>query len=122
MRLPGFGIGDFRDWKVSAPADLASDRLYRLVCVFPRRGDLGIHQRGVPKSGKGKRPKPRQSGSLARDGVAIWTFPDACRSFGGCAVRVLFGHDGAPVLCSLIAFPETKGITLEDMQRKLGIA
>ena len=48
-------------------ARLAPRRLHRLLRVFPRRRDLGLHRRSFPQSGPRQRAEPRQLLALVHE-------------------------------------------------------
>jgi len=49
-------------------------------------------------------------------------FPVLAKILGRVALRILCGHATLQFFVVLFVYPETKGITLEQLQRKLGIA
>jgi hypothetical protein len=48
-------------------------------------------------------------------------FPYPCNVLGRTALRLLCGHDALKFFVVLFLYPETRGITLEQLQHKLGI-
>ena len=91
------------------------------ACVRTRGGHMGLHQRDLsePRSLAGQALGTTTHWVMAA--LITWTFPLIASSSGGHAFAfyavMMFGQ----LLWALFLMPETKGVPLEAIQRKLGI-
>ena len=74
--LPGRRGIHIRHRAESTPAAVAADRLHRLLRVFARRGDLGIHQRGFSNRGAIARAEPGVFHALDHERADFLGVPD----------------------------------------------
>ena len=104
----------------SGTAGLAAGRLHRLLRVLAGRGDLGLHQRSVPEPRARQRPESGQLHPLDHERADLAGLPDLA-SYSGAPFVFFSVMMVLQFFVVLFTYPETKGITLEDMQKKLGI-
>ncbi len=101
---------------------LAAGCLYRVLLGFARRGDLGLHCGGVSQ------PRPLQGSesgvfvALADERDHLADFPVLAKYSGGLPFAFFAAMTTLQFFVVLFVYPETKGITLEQLQHKLGIA
>ena len=104
-----------------SPTSLAPGRLHRLLRHFPRRGNLGLHQRSLPQQRPLQRPKRRQLVALDHERHHLRLFPIMATSSGAYPFVFFAAMMVVQFFVVLFVYPETKGYTLEEMQRRLGI-
>ena len=85
--------------------------------LFRGRGHLGIYQRGFPQPRALQGPEPGQLNSLDHELAHFWNFPLLGGALAGGYPFVFFAAMMARFFVVLFTFPETKGVTLEEMQQ-----
>jgi Sugar (and other) transporter len=115
--LPPFFHGAARK-----PARVDAAGLHRFLCVFAGRGHLGFHQRCISESRKGQRPEPGKFVPLDHERADFLDVSADGGVFGGYPFVFFLAMMVAQFVVVLFVYPETKGISLEDMQKKLKIA
>ena len=101
---------------------MAVDWLYRRFRVFTRRSHLGLHQRGVSKPCQGKGQSLGSSAHWVMNALISGIFPLMAASSG--ALPFVFFSLMMVLQFFVVSwfYPETKGISLEEMQNRMGIA
>ena len=118
--MPGGRGGYLPSAAARGSAGLAADRLHRFLRVFAGRGDLGLHQRGFPDVRSGEGPELGSFTHWIMNALISWSFPVIAAN-SKAAPFVFFSAMMVLQLITVVMFyPETRGITLEDMERKLG--
>ena len=101
---------------------LAAGRLHCLLRIFSGRGYLGFHQRGFPQSRPGERPESGQFFSLVHECAHFRNFSAVGSLFRRIPICFFSLMMALQFFVVLFVYPETKGVSLEQMQKKLGIA
>ena len=104
-------------------ADLNDGVVLMLMLVRPpSKGYLGLHQRGVSESRASKR---HSLGTLTQWIMAALMFAGS-PAVEKCSRALPFVFPAAITLAQffvvLLAYPETKGVSLEELQKKLSVA
>ena len=95
--------------------------VHRLARVRPGRGDLGLHQRDLPQPRARSRPGPGELHALDDGGGHLVDVPDDRRQIRRARLRVLRRMMVLQLLWVRFVMPETKGVPLEEIQKRLGI-
>ena len=111
-----FYLGSY-EWS----AGLAADRLHRLLRVLARGGHLGLHQRGVPNRCPRERSEPRQLHALDDERHHRVELPRHRGLLEVSTIRVFAAMMALQFFVVLTIHPETTGIALEDMDKRLRI-
>lgn len=117
--LPGRRRGDFGHRAACRVAHLAAGGLHRVIRVLTGCRHLGLSQRDLPHSCARERSEPGQLHPLVHERANLRCVPgDGCE-LGAAPFTFFAGMMVAQFLVVLMFFPETKGITLEEMERRL---
>ena len=82
-----------------AVAGMAAGGIHRVLCILARSGDLGLLERGFPKSGASQRPELGEFYALDHERADFQHFSRDGGPFGRRPVCILRADDGGPVLC-----------------------
>jgi hypothetical protein len=98
-------------------------RVHRQPRLRPGLGDLGVHLGDLPEPDPRPRPEPRLADALGvRGGHLLAAFPPIVGALGGGVAFSIFAvFMVGQLLWVLKVMPETKGVPLEEMERKLGL-
>jgi hypothetical protein len=114
LELPNF----FRNTG-SRECFVAFDRVHRVLCDLPGRGDLGLYKRGLPEPSPFERSEHRQFGPLGNEcadsRIVLAASSNAYPFFFFAGMMAL------QFLIVLFVYPETKGVSLEKIHATLGI-
>ena len=91
-----------------SPTSLAPGRLHSLLRHFPRRGNLGLHQRSLPQQRPLQRPKRRQLGALDHERPNLRHLPPNGQILRRLPLRIFRRHDGSAILRSPIRLPRNQ--------------
>jgi hypothetical protein len=99
---------------------VVADCVYCIFCDFAGSGDLGVHWRSISQSGARKGTESGKFFALDYALIAYIFLQVAKYSWG--APFLLFGTMMVlQFFVVLFFYPETKGVSLEQLQHKLGI-
>ena len=101
---------------------LAAGRLHCLLLHLARRGHLGLYRRGVPNRVRSKGQSLGSSSHWIMNALISLLFPILAKYSGGMPFVFFAAMMALQFFVVLFFYPETKGITLEQLQHKLGIA
>ena len=104
------------------PSGLAAGRLHRVFRILPGRRHLGLPLGSFSQFRARQGPEPGKLLALVHECCHLSHLSADGRVVGRLSLRVFRRDDGAAVLCVLFVYPETKGLSLEEMQKKLGIS
>ena len=95
--------------------------LHRGARLRPGGRHLGVHQRDLPESRPGARPGAGQLHPLDHGRRDFVDVPDDRRPVRRAHLRLLRPLHGGPTVWVIRVMPETKGVSLEKIQKRLGI-
>ena len=95
--------------------------VHRGACVRTGGGDLGLHQRDLSEPRRAQGQALGTTTHWVMAALITWTFPLIASSSGGHAFAFYAAMMFLQLLWALFLMPETKGVPLEEIQRKLGI-